>query len=151
MNFLTGLILPPLKEYCSVMANYIYTTSNPTVLFASSYNFVLPQKGKIFNSEFLTITDNAIIISSFYSWDGCSPKWKFGNSIIGTPDFGDYTHLASLVHDALYQYSGQHHLTRDECDLIFFKLMQYTQFKYAKLYYRAVRLLGGFFWKHSSV
>lgn len=100
-----------------------------------------------FEADWLEITRSALIIPKGYSWDGCSPKIKFYGNFIGTPDFGDKTHDASLVHDALYQYAGKHGLTRRRCDDIFLHLMEKNNFKLAKVYYYAVRTFGWLFWK----
>ena len=86
----------------------------------------------------LEIFENGIIIvSKGYAWDGAT----------AAPDFKG-TYFATLLHDALYQFLDKGNpLTRKEIDDIFLKIMQRDGFKLAKVYYRAVRLLGGIFVK----
>ena len=50
----------------------------------------------------------------------------------------------TLVHDALYQYYPWHRISRRAIDALFLAMMQEKRFKLARLYYVAVRLLGGF-------
>ena len=81
----------------------------------SLYKFTLDQDYIFDLSPFTLISHNIqkpwmriegtkLIIPAGYSWDGCSPKFKIGNKIFGTPDFEEKTKYASLVHDVLYQY-----------------------------------------------
>lgn len=92
-------------------------------------------------------------ITSGYAWDGCTPKFRVGDlGYIGTPDGTcdsrtgfPKTRFASLVHDCLYQYYGTHGIPRRTIDRIFLKMLQEAHFSWAWLYYRAVRLLGGWF------
>ena len=83
-----------------------------------------------------------------YRWDGCTPKrhvpllgW------IGTPDT-PRTALASLIHDALYQASGDpaFPVTRQQADELFRDILRAAGFAFAGLYYGAVRDFGGCSW-----
>lgn len=98
------------------------------------------------NKPWMKIDGYSLIIPAGYSWDGCSPKFKIGNQILGTPDFGDKTKYASLVHDALYQYAGVHLINKDSVDYIFYKMMNDNNFKGAKFYYLMVKKFGSYFW-----
>ena len=90
-----------------------------------------------------------------YAWDGCSPKFQLGDLIFGTPDgvIGingkPKTYYASMAHDILYQFRDQliGKVTRKDADAIFLEQMQKQNFLLAKLYYSAVRMFGGLFWK----
>lgn len=84
------------------------------------------------------ITQNGILeILKGYAWDGAT----------FAPDFPEI-YEATLVHDALYQFLEKGMpLSRKQIDDIFLKMMEKQNFKYAKIYYRAVRLFGGIFVK----
>lgn len=110
-----------------------------------------------------------------YAWDGCTPKWEILDFLPGTPDgvvrkqqvevitdriapdggrwcevqfdYVPKTYYASLVHDLLYQFKADVPVSRKTTDLIFFEMMRATKFKPAKLYYLAVRLVGGIYGK----
>jgi hypothetical protein len=78
-----------------------------------------------------------VVVKAGYAWDGTTLS----------PDFKE-TYYPSLVHDALYQFlENGMPFTRKEIDDLFLKMMQENNFKYAKIYYRAVRLFGGIFVK----
>lgn len=109
-----------------------------------------------FDSEFLKIDRSSITVKKGFKWDGCSPKFRVGDFLIGTPDgkyiehrfdqgesnFKPMTWRASMLHDALYEYKGQHKLSRRTVDLIFLCILEEAGFKLAKLYWLAVRLFG---------
>ena len=103
-----------------------------------------------------------------YTWDGCSPKiWFYWFVLIGTPDlwhkfesvdllnvdgeckksnkFWQIAHHASLVHDALYQYLGEHPITKAETDLLFYNMLRESGVNIfvAKFYHLAVIYMGG--------
>lgn len=125
------------------MSVYKYTLTEEYV--ASGLNLG-PNPPYYYLFRWLKIVDSKVIIPSGYSWDGCSPKIKIKNSVVGTPDFGSKTKYASLVHDALYQYAGMHSFTRKACDGAFYTLMKRHNFILAPLYYMAVRTFGFYFW-----
>ncbi|XZG68980.1 hypothetical protein ACTSKR_09975 [Chitinibacteraceae bacterium HSL-7] len=104
--------------------------------------------------------------STAYAWDGCSPKVSIAwSAIAGTPDGPDclisawtlsstiaeqrtllwpVTHLASLVHDALYQYLGPSPLTKADADRLFHAQLIACGFPpaLAAIYLSAVQHLG---------
>lgn len=104
-----------------------------------------------------------------YAWDGCSPKiWFYWFILIGTPDLWhkkqeirqlsypsnkppiikiwQLAHHASLVHDALYQYLGEHGISKHETDLLFYQMLcESGLYKIvAKIYHIAVICFGGY-------
>ena len=86
-----------------------------------------------FCNEWIKIrSDGCIIISKVYSWNGCTLA----------PDFKE-TYSASLIHDALYQFKP---CKRKVADLIFNDILTVKRFKYKKLYFKAVRFFGWFFY-----
>lgn len=86
-----------------------------------------------------------IWISPGYAWNGCTPKrwvWPFG--WVGTPDWPS-TILASLVHDALYQFhaTADFHLTRRQVDGLFRHIIEASGAPgIACTYWSAVRACG---------
>ncbi|MEB4591397.1 hypothetical protein VSS37_10440 [Candidatus Thiothrix sp. Deng01] len=101
----------------------------------------------------LTIdADGAVTVSAGYAWDGCSPKFKVFNVVLGTPDGAPnpqtgrpYTYFASLVHDALYQFMDAPGFpwTRAQIDAVFLQILRADGWCWAGLYYAAVRYAGG--------
>ena len=93
----------------------------------------------------MTIDRFGILIEEGYAWNGCSPKrwvWPFG--WCGTPDFKS-TILASLVHDALYQFACTEHfpLHRSEVDAIFYHIIVMSGDEdIGSIYHGAVRKFG---------
>lgn len=90
-----------------------------------------------------------IEIRKGYSWDGCSPKFEMFGKVWGTPDGSinkdtslPKTYRASLVHDALLQFSQSEVMpfTRKEIDKLFYFILKQDKFKFAYLYYIFVRL-----------
>ncbi len=90
-----------------------------------------------------------------YAWDGCSPKFKIKDVYIGTLeavlnfDTGQSkTYYASLIHDVFYQFSKDIRLfiKRKEVDREFYAILIKDGFRFAKLYYIAVRAFGWVFW-----
>lgn len=71
-----------------------------------------------------------------YAWDGAT----------SAPDYPEI-YYATLVHDALYQFLPKTPMSRKQIDDIFLKMMLENNFKYARIYYRAVRWFGGIFVK----
>jgi len=118
-------------------------------------------KNHEFNSQWISLTKDGTITvhadkSRPYAWDGCSPKFVIGKKqfIFGTPDgYRDYrmelplTWIASLVHDAFYQYLHVIPLKKAEVDKIFRDLLKTAGFKFWPIYYYLVRLFGGHFIK----
>lgn len=103
-----------------------------------------------FKNEWLKITpDGVITISSHYAWNGCSPKVNFLDITWGTPDgrlnlstSKPLTYYASKVHDVLYQFKGEHGVTRSEADELFLEMLKKENFILANVYYAFVRIGG---------
>jgi hypothetical protein len=134
------------------MSKWIYRTNRDVVIFPPLYCF----KGvKEFHNEWLSIDPvaGAITVRKQYSWDGCSPKLCsfMGLFWIGTPDGivckdgFTKTGKASMVHDALYQFLGEHTMNRTTCDEVFLNQMKRDEFVLAYPYYMTVRAFGGIF------
>lgn len=131
---------------------YIYTTEQEEVR-----HFEWLPKTLFFKSEFVTIVNSTVYVKKGYSWNGCSPKWRLGKKVIGTPeDKNGATKYASLWHDVFYQYSQElqrlyikitgHIDLRYHVDFQFYTDLQEKGFKFAGVYYEAVNLFGGFAW-----
>lgn len=92
-----------------------------------------------------------ITVTRGYAWNGCSPKFRLLDLLVGTPEgvvnarTGQRkTYYASLVHDALYQFLGDGlPLSRAQCDRAFLLLMRESGFRLAGIYWLAVRAFGG--------
>ena len=91
-----------------------------------------------------------------YAWDGCTPKFSLWDICVGTPDGvpnaltkKPKAYYASLLHDALYQFSLQELPApidrRKEIDRIFLDLLGRDRFAPQWVYYWAVRIFGGLF------
>jgi hypothetical protein len=96
-------------------------------------------------------TDGVMSVIKGYSWDGCSPKWRIGDVLIGTPDGAPddvtglpKTYFGSLVHDVLCQFEHCPDMpfTRLQIDRIFRDILQRDRFAQAQLYYAAVRVFA---------
>ena len=131
---------------------YILTSDIGYNTSIQGYSKIINDKN---NNPILKIDSNGCLyIFKGYAWNGCSPKFKFGNLIIGTPegeeDSNGYpkTYWASLIHDALYQLSEYTFNKSDRkiADNIFLSLLQKNDFKYATIYFNMVRLFGWMFW-----
>jgi len=73
--------------------------------------------------------------------------WGTPEGVLNVATHKSKTYYASLVHDALYQFSGQmkSFITRKEVDREFYLILSENKFKSARMYYHAVRLFG---WRH---
>jgi len=99
-----------------------------------------------------------VIVREGYSWDGCSPKWKVDDFILGVWD-GLYdakthypqTYYASLVHDVMCQFFPKHPLSLKDVDLVFLYLLRENRFAFALPYYYFVRIWHKTFSKIKSV
>lgn len=91
-----------------------------------------------------------VTISKDYCWDGCSPKWKVMGKWVGTPDFPE-TALASLVHDAFYQFESTDNfpLSREERDNIFYTILEESRFEW-RLWYTMGANFGSTFFSKSK-
>jgi hypothetical protein len=92
----------------------------------------------------LTLNGRTITIASGYAWDGSSPKRLVFGVWVGTPDF-ESTRMASLVHDALYQFLHVpcFPLRRQDCDRLFGRIMRSQGFPLWWVYSGAVLVCGG--------
>lgn len=94
-----------------------------------------------------------------YAWNGCSPKLRFFDLVVGTPDGVVYrrtrrpkTYYASMVHDALYQFMGASSpVSRGEADRCFLRLMAESEFLWRRVYWLAVRIAGRLVWHGKRV
>jgi len=91
-----------------------------------------------------TLKNNYLNIKSGFSWDGCSPSQLFGIKWLSTPSPAE-TIAASLCHDFFYQYIGTANCPWDRAwaDGEFKRILDMNNFKYAGVYYAAVRACGG--------
>ena len=118
--------------------------------------FYTLHKNKSFDSEWLKLDpDGKVTIKKGYAWDGCTPKWSiFGLFVIGTPDGhvkirkkkleeNPWTHDASMVHDAFYQYLDSVPVTKKDIDRQFYVMLKNDGFPLAWIYYLFVYLFGG--------
>ena len=104
----------------------------------------------LFNNKWLNIVQGDVTISKGYSWDGCSPKFKLFNHIVGTPDGNsNQTKFASCVHDVLYQFKPEGVL-RHDVDLIFLNQLVKAKWSYSTIYYLAVRMFGWMSWNNNK-
>lgn len=100
----------------------------------------------------LTITQRGVIrVHAGYAWDGCTPKVKIGNKVLGIPDGAINAHTgkpsafyASLIHDMLCQFQDHEEMpfSRAEMDYIFYRILVRDEHSSPKLYYQAVRWLA---------
>jgi hypothetical protein len=96
--------------------------------------------------------EGRITVTKGYAWNGCSPKILVFDLLFGTPEGAVHvrterpkTYYASLVHDALYQFLPEGlPMTRRQADAVFLALLREVEFSPARIYWLAVRLLGGF-------
>ena len=96
------------------------------------YRIYVPElSGTIFTSAYLTCNLGEVIIKEGYCWDGCTivPDTK-------------RTYLASLIHDALYQYGRQLGLKQIVADRWFLQQLLYDKFQLSRTYYLGVRIFG---------
>jgi hypothetical protein len=116
--------------------------------------------GYEFENEWLKLEEAGTVIvkgtnKKGYAWDGCSPKIKIKDVYFGTPEAvlnfeigKSKTYYASLIHDVFYQFSKDIKLfvKRKEVDREFYIILKEHKFRFARLYYGIVRLLGWLFW-----
>lgn len=93
--------------------------------------------------EWATLINNVFTVRSGYQWNGSSPKYGvriFGKDVwFGTPDF-EGTIVASLLHDALYQFAQTKAFpfSREQCDDFYRQLCEYHNFRLAPVYHAAL-------------
>ena len=130
--------------YC-IKKDYVYQS------FIKGYNFE--------NEWFKLGEDGTVVVKGTnkngYAWDGCSPKGKIKDIYFGTPEAVlnfrtgvSKTFYASLVHDVFYQFSKdvKSFVKRKQVDTEFYIILKEDEFRFARLYYYAVRFFGWVFW-----
>jgi len=125
------------------MTVYKFKTNKPVTFYTKI-------KGRTFKNEWIELcSDGSITISKGYAWNGCSPKYRVADLMIGTPDgaidkrtFKPLTYYASMIHDAIYQFKSEIGISRKEADDIFHSELKYVYFFWAYLYYLVVRGFG---------
>ncbi|MFA7114627.1 MAG: hypothetical protein WC214_04105 [Candidatus Omnitrophota bacterium] len=131
-------------------------------LYRINYDYTYKSSivGREFENEWMTLSkDGTLTIKGShqtgYCWDGCSPKLKFFDVCLGTPEAVlnpktgfSKTYHASLVHDIFYQFSInlKSIIKRKEVDREFYNILKSNNFRAAKLYYSAVRAFGWCSW-----
>lgn len=106
--------------------------------------------------------DGAAKVLANYAWDGCTPKFAVWDITIGIPDGKPNlntqrpkAYYASLLHDAFYQFlDNDLPISRESADKIFLEILERDNFAPRRVYFAAVRVLGGLFhlfscWKRS--
>jgi hypothetical protein len=116
--------------------------------------------GREFENEWFRLSKDGVIIIKGthykgYAWDGCSPKIKIKDLYLGIMDGvlnfdtgHSKTYYASLIHDVFYQFSKEllSFVRREDVDREFYTILKRDDFRFASLYYLAVRLFGWIFW-----
>lgn len=116
--------------------------------------------GRRFENEWLKLEPDGVITvkgtnDRGYSWDGCSPKWKWKEMYFGTPEAvlndstrQSRTYYASLIHDIFYQFSSDLKgiIKRSEADEEFYNILKRDGFRLARLYFWGVRRFGWIWW-----
>jgi len=135
------------------MAVYVYCIKE-------NYHYESSITGRSFENEWVRLSPDGMILvkgtnKRGYSWDGCSPKWKWKEMYFGTPEavinnttLQSRTYYASLIHDLFYQFSKdvENVVTRKEVDWEFYRILKRDGFKMARLYLWGVRFAGGIWW-----
>jgi hypothetical protein len=138
------------------MGVYIYCIDH-------DYEYQSSITGRVFKNNWFSLDKNGVVTvkGTFYrgyAWDGCSPKLKIGDVYFGTSEGvlnfdtkQSKTYYASLIHDVFYQFSRKtkSFIKRREVDREFYFILERDGFRYAKIYYYAVSLLGWIWWGRS--
>lgn len=101
-------------------------------------------KGVSFKNKWVEIRPSGeMIISKFYSWDGCSPKYKIFGIVIGTPDGkNNQCKMASCVHDIFCQFIADIPVSKKTVLGIFGDMLRDANWGWAKAYVYAVDKFG---------
>lgn len=106
--------------------------------------------------EWLRIESHRMIVASGYAWNGNSVKKGvrlLGRDVwLGTPDFIPGTLAASLIHDALFQYSGiyQMPIWLDDANDIYEASCRQHNFPLTAVYRAALDEFSSTYWGKSS-
>lgn len=141
-------LLHPTKE-----GNRIYRFLTLTIVQEKLFGELAKHKNATFYDggyvPRMWIRDGYIYINVNYAWNGCSPKryigWPPIGKWVGTPDF-DATIIASLIHDALFQFSKIGTYTFHQANWQFYQMLLDRNFFLAEQYYDAVECFGDKFW-----
>jgi hypothetical protein len=107
---------------------------------------------RVNDKEWMRIEPHRVIISNGYAWNGCSIKRGIrilGRDVwLGTPDHDPGTIGASLIHDALFQFSGLVEMTfgLEAANDIFEQVCRANKFKLTWLYRDALDEFSHDFW-----
>lgn len=102
--------------------------------------------------EWLRVEPHRVIVARNYSWNGNSIKRGFrifGRDVwLGTMDFDPGTLAASLIHDALFQYSGLHQMPFDleQANEIYAACCRQNDFRLTFAYKAALDEFSPSFW-----
>lgn len=102
--------------------------------------------------EWLRIESHRVIVANGYGWNGNSVKKGIrllGKDVwLGTPDFLPGTLAASLVHDAIFQYSGLYPMPfwLDDANDIYEACCRQNDFRLAAVYRSALDEFSASFW-----
>jgi|GEM_PF-4176720 len=136
-------MFPKKRWKFTLKENYVYTFP------------IIPNKNNQFDfydkkgNKWLSIFPNEgfLIVYKNYSWDGASPKFNLFGFNFGTWDGKinngiPETYYATLIHDVLCQFFNIENFpfSLDQIDNIFYKMLKDINFKYASMYYKAVKL-----------
>jgi len=109
--------------------------------------------GRNFVNNWICFDELGMIrIKKGYAWDGCSPKFKAFDLLIGTPDgktikhengkHRAITYYASCLHDVIYQFKNEIPISRKEGDSLFLTQLNKVEFALTKVYLFFVRAFG---------
>jgi len=124
-------------------------------IFTFKDSIILPPQRLSFRAdgrEWLRLESHRAIVANCYSWNGNSVKKGiriFGRDVwLGTPDFDPGTLAASLIHDALFQYSGlfQMPLWLDDANDCYEQCCRQNNFKLTGVYREALDELSASYW-----
>jgi len=102
--------------------------------------------------EWLRVEPHRMIVANGYAWNGNSVKRGIrlmGRDVwLGTPDFDPGTLTASLIHDALFQYSGLYQMpvSREDANDIYEACCRQNKFRLTRIYREALDECSPAFW-----
>ena len=133
-----------------------YQKNNLVYILDKDYEYKSSILNVAYKNDWISIDpEGHIHVKKGYAWNGCSPKINFLDMIIGTPEGAinpatgkPKTYYASMIHDALYQFSKdlKDKISRRQADNVFREMLRAEEFLPADIYYAAVRMFAGQFW-----